>query len=1040
MAKKKKSALAKSLDDKTHIPFVDRIVNQDKYPVRPNKDGSQSSHLMAWASDDDGYFAYPTLQYMDGQFQEFKDPKYALQRNNVLRFDSAEEAEKFADGSWKEEYSFNYGGQLNKQNTQMKKNTSKKLPKDASGSMPYFLINSMGEIQEYALGGDLKDKAEMDWQSIAGMSTQVGEIGSDLLGGDTHISENRNVGVGDAAAAGVVKGAGKGLSVGANPLLMGLTGGLSAPIGAAVGAVSGGIIGGKNKKEEIEKFGEDMTRKYAGYEHNTTDYVGAYGGELPEMLALGGGVEDPPVTDIPEVTVTAPPTAPPTAAQLSQWRQTDFYNQSTNIDNPGAYSLVTDPAQLETYFSNYLGERDIVTSGGNRVWHDAAADKYVRSEFGDPEFAKAYYPKKQAPMPKQPKRLTATGAESDLPLLPGQSTDFQSAQPIDDFMNSPEQVAKREKEQSALDLRKTELANMSPEQRRLAANKLTPTEIREQQRLDYINANKKAMGGAVGSELELGGDPTEFNGNRHENGGIKIGKAEVEDGEIRVGDYVFSDRLTGVDGRTFAQAAKKITKKFEEYENDGPSMRTQNKMLEDLKLQNDQARIAKEEEEATMNKVMSQDYAAYGGMITKDNKGKYQVDKKDRLALLGQAKGHKMSYNKYIDSLYAYGGRLKDGEPDNYVPSYPDPTKYEPQPNVFDLYPEGLPQVPLSESTENSFDDNFQEYLGEFNGVKMSDLKKTADGRPYSPTPTYGNTFALNKLNREGKLRTSWDKIDVPLAAPDYDYEKEIIRELNEQDKLPILPTTHMKTAVDDGGAGMTIEDIDISKVEGNFRDKLKETLAGIGPEEKALLASNLPSLANLINSSKDADTTFDRVDLKDINLDQDRKEVKESIARGKAAHRKNVRGTATSAGEALGALSAGNAGLTDRELDALSRIDANEANTNIQIDNQEKLTNLGISNQEMIARQQDDALRDSTKNASIASMSNNIQGYIKDKSLTKENARYNKELMSVINSIAQEYKWDNDNGEFVLKYDMMTPKAKGDKKDASNGYAVIVE
>ena len=62
-------------------------------------------------------------------------------------------------------------------------------------------------------------------------------------------------GVAGSAAKGALGGAGAGLSIGANPLLMGATGGLSAPIGAAVGAVAGGVSSGikANKAKKADE-------------------------------------------------------------------------------------------------------------------------------------------------------------------------------------------------------------------------------------------------------------------------------------------------------------------------------------------------------------------------------------------------------------------------------------------------------------------------------------------------------------------------------------------------------------------------------------------------------------------------------------------------------------------------------------------------------------------------------------------------------------------------------------------------------------------
>ena len=83
------------------VPFVDRILNASKYPVRKNADGSVSSHLMASGEMDGKHFVYPVLQYKRGAWHEDRSPSDALLRDNVVWFDNARDADAFARGSWK---------------------------------------------------------------------------------------------------------------------------------------------------------------------------------------------------------------------------------------------------------------------------------------------------------------------------------------------------------------------------------------------------------------------------------------------------------------------------------------------------------------------------------------------------------------------------------------------------------------------------------------------------------------------------------------------------------------------------------------------------------------------------------------------------------------------------------------------------------------------------------------------------------------------------------------------------------------------------
>ena len=77
-------------------------VGDKQFSDKPMYKGHEpSTHLMAWGEGDGKYFAYPTLfQDEKGIWSEggFKEAK---QSGEVYTFDTAEEAERFAAGSWK---------------------------------------------------------------------------------------------------------------------------------------------------------------------------------------------------------------------------------------------------------------------------------------------------------------------------------------------------------------------------------------------------------------------------------------------------------------------------------------------------------------------------------------------------------------------------------------------------------------------------------------------------------------------------------------------------------------------------------------------------------------------------------------------------------------------------------------------------------------------------------------------------------------------------------------------------------------------------
>jgi len=86
---------------------------------------------------------------------------------------------------------------------------------------------------------------------------------------------------------------------------------------------------------------------------------------------------------------------------------------------------------------------------------------------------------------------------------------------------------------------------------------------------------------AQGKQFKMGGNFTEYHGNTHENGGIPIGKSEVEGGETNHNGYIFSDTLQ-LGKRTFADVSKKINNKYSRRPDDKISMESKERELGNL--------------------------------------------------------------------------------------------------------------------------------------------------------------------------------------------------------------------------------------------------------------------------------------------------------------------------------------------------------------------------------------------------------------------------------------------------------------------------
>ncbi len=83
--------------------FVQRMYNSTS-PAIQNPNGTVSTHKMEYASDERGFFVYPTIIERNSRLEELSREeavKYAYQTGGLKRFKTQEEAKRFAAGSWK---------------------------------------------------------------------------------------------------------------------------------------------------------------------------------------------------------------------------------------------------------------------------------------------------------------------------------------------------------------------------------------------------------------------------------------------------------------------------------------------------------------------------------------------------------------------------------------------------------------------------------------------------------------------------------------------------------------------------------------------------------------------------------------------------------------------------------------------------------------------------------------------------------------------------------------------------------------------------
>ena len=84
----------------SHLNFVQRGLNPDKYPVINNPDGSHSTHRMGYSGSDNGYIVYPTIiQDSDSTLKQLSSQdavKHALQTGEFIEFDKRRLARKYS--------------------------------------------------------------------------------------------------------------------------------------------------------------------------------------------------------------------------------------------------------------------------------------------------------------------------------------------------------------------------------------------------------------------------------------------------------------------------------------------------------------------------------------------------------------------------------------------------------------------------------------------------------------------------------------------------------------------------------------------------------------------------------------------------------------------------------------------------------------------------------------------------------------------------------------------------------------------------------
>ena len=172
-------------------------------------------------------------------------------------------------------------------------------------------------------------------------------------------------------------------------------------------------------------------------------------------------------------------------------------------------------------------------------------------------------------------------------------------------------------------------------------------------------------------------------------------------------------------------------------------------------------------------------------------------------------------------------------------------------------------------------------------------------------------------------------------------------------------------------------------------------------------LASNVGNIHDLAYSAKNLDpNTYQNYDLERVNFDAAKLGVEKQGDRSRSNLRRGMRDMG-SAGAYMTGTTIGNANINDRIGQATADINMQEQNANVGIGNQENMMNTQLTNQGKLEDRQDRIRMDSVRSGAIHGMGQNTQGYLKDKSLSKENNSRNQMMRDIMmNPSKYGYKW----------------------------------
>lgn len=202
----------------------------------------------------------------------------------------------------------------------------------------------------------------------------------------------------------------------------------------------------------------------------------------------------------------------------------------------------------------------------------------------------------------------------------------------------------------------------------------------------------------------------------------------------------------------------------------------------------------------------------------------------------------------------------------------------------------------------------------------------------------------------------------------------------------------------------------------GNIKEKYRLGSNLGTAENTGQLLNAAPNLYDLAVANNPDQTHLNRLVQEDLDLSQGRALNERQATIGRNIARENVQG-ANSSGQSISALASQNAAITESRIQGDLKSYITEEGTNNQQTNATLAANNAISNKEIELNEMNEANSKSVKSTALHSIAQGAQGALKDKSLTAENIRFNKQALEIVNALSPNYDWtkSGENNKYMI-------------------------